>query len=414
MSNPTNVKEYLEKNSPNLLYCIEKTCLSFALSKKNIKAYVIPNDSELTSLKKEVDKNETDVHSKVKQLFLKKYEINGKNLNLKETLSDTEEKSLKYKEMKTVNLCGKGDSGSVKIFHLEDKYFGGKKGGYYTGGSDTDFSTYNIPRQVNTNWTGHVEYIKSAAMGYCKFPIKSIDPATLSLLSMRHYMREKSKNDADKVLLDNLPCSPLSALFLGEYLCRKKLIEDWASKNREYINSDELKEIKKDFKSKKTDVTLPQLVQVKEYSKIHEGVIEVVKQKLHIKDDELAYFILGAQEFCYYFTVPYINALSSKDADAIAKIFDYYTNYIMGCKSQNRLLFLRPNNITTGKDVDKRCSILSFLMNDSFLTTGLNTEEGNNNYTFGWGSTIQPNNTTMYTSFHAILNNFWTDTVKPK
>lgn len=267
-----------------------------------------------------------------------------------------------------------------------------KKGGFYSGGADADFGRYGGLKMAD-DWRAHVETIKSQLLIYVKNQYTDIDPLTLTLLSLS----EASGRQYDS----KLPGGPLAALFLGEKITNDGI--KWGNTNKSYDNKQVLTAINSVYKASTLDINMNTM-----------GINTIVDNMRNGLDD----FWLSAKEFCYYFTIPFIMAIKTKDTGKITMIIDHYLNNVYGKQGDDRYFFLKTSNNTFNElQKERYCTLLSFRVNDAYSTSGINmntadiadgtTFEGR---LYGWEK-VRPDNTKTATSYHNIVANFWKQTV---
>jgi hypothetical protein len=351
-----------------------------------------------------------DFNDNVVNLIGMKLPVKKVSSNTVELINDgkiTEQTSSKFTPLFTERI-------NIACYKLEGKIpvsdIPAETTGKYEGGRDSDYSKYGRNIIQGSCWKTHVSNIKDQVKNYIKRGVNGVDPLTLTLLSLA-ISNQKINSAKIEEFTDYMPCSPLAALFLGEYFSTQEL-KEWSMLGKEYNNKDVLNKLYGDFKQHGTKF---ESIQDMTPDTIGAKMAGQVKEMTNNDIEDFNYYILGAQEFCYYFTMPYINAIRTRDSSQVEHIFNYYLTHINGQTGRKRCLFVQNSPVDFETFQKERfCSSLSFYVNDAFLTTGLNTDskgktDGENmgEYIYGWGKDVRPDNLTTPTSFHNELHEFW-------
>lgn len=456
---------YVQHNAPLLYDNIQDLCMFGALNArgKTGVTLLLPDFSVQKHINKTVGTNAADAVKMINRLIIPKYIgdikdfskgftnkagetvndviIDGDHAKISEkTKIKTNDGFIRLHDVNPKIACykleGPPPTGeSNKNGGLEE--YQDRSGGNYVGGNDDFGERFGAKFSfIRDNWwDGQCNVLFAQLQNYVKTS-KGVDPLTHCTISILEFVK---KND-DKLfefLCKVNPCSPLYCLFLGDILTHTQVCnfqEDWWNSNAVYNKFEALKEQVKLDKPRLNDINTHKqkyisriaigaaLESAKNVIKVSIGECgdDIMKKLGFGGPDNVIDWVLSVQEFCYYFTVPYITAVNEGDTESINRIIGMFRSHIIKQPNYSkRTLFIDPgpgsNLIQCSKE--HFCSNLSFYTNYICGSAGLDwnaadkqSDDSTKEVKYGWGD-IRPDILTR-TSFQNIVARFWNNTVR--
>jgi hypothetical protein len=439
------IATYLQHEQPILYYVIENLCLFGAIGARKDKGvtFLVPDTTIQKNINNTMVKDAPEAVKMVKSLIIGKHfdksdEVNGSTNLLGYTIGDKYEiGDLGFKKLSP------GSNISVFSINMIGPMEDIKGAGMYSGGNDSSFGhyeKYSKSSKINDTISMTIAEINRDRNSIIT------DPLTLTTISVLYYLKEANRELYNFLILVN-PCSPLYGLFILSILNETEL-KGWTSVERTYDKTNMLETFcapkpsisgyNRDTKDRviqmlpKCDNRSETLLQL---MKEHIGEI-ITKSGLRIPSvfdtgkntlNTAVQWVLYMQEFCYYFTIPYIDLWSNINKGEREYQSDAIFNIMFKGQIQEdiekRGLFISSCSSKSFDgifDQERFCSNLSFYTSNAFACSGINinelsgkkdTSDDNNtnngdNTIYGWGDNVRPDLTTR-TSYFNKVSNFW-------